>query len=164
MGDRPMLKLDWSIESDGIVLALNEKRGALSKILRRSRDQTNFDELAREDLALALAIADLETLAEGTGESLEIRDKTIKLSHVLASKLEPATAAILGLPPPIHYTLSCDVEGIPGSTDFRLIFRWTYAGRRVLPRRQGAIIDTAEGPRLIPHWMLQAIEAAEQLS
>lgn len=64
----------------------------------------------------------------------------------------------------MHLTLRVDAEGVPGREGFRLVTEWRDRGRRVLPHRKGAILTTAEGPRRLPLWMLEAIDAAERLS
>jgi hypothetical protein len=64
----------------------------------------------------------------------------------------------------VRLTLAVDALGVPGRPGFRLVTEWGNRGRRVQVERQGAVLQTAEGLRRLPRWMLEAIEAAEGLT
>ena len=152
--------ISFDADSTGISLTLSRRpRGFLSRL--RGTKQASFDQLEPEERPLAFALAEVEALADETGEQILIDGATLHLPHRLAAKLPGDTANILGLPEIVHYTLRCDAEGSIGSSGFRLTVQWWHRGRRQLPRRKGAILHTGDGPRLIPYWMLDAIAAAE---
>lgn len=75
--------------------------------------------------------------------------------------LDASSSSALGLPELIDYTLKTDAEGIVGSSSFRLRYEWLSKGKRQLPKRTGAILETASGPRRLPIWMLEAVEIAD---
>jgi superfamily II DNA or RNA helicase len=156
--------LGWSIDAGGVTIAPTQAGGGGLRGLFCRDESPSFDELAARDDRLAAALGDLEAKAEELGEAVDIRPEAVRLSHLLAAALPAQTAQALGLPPLVHLTLAVDAEGVPGRPGFRLITEWRDRGRRVLPHRKGAILTTAEGPRRLPLWMLEAIEAAERLT
>lgn len=83
------------------------------------------------------------------------------MSHSLAARLPGKTAATLGLPDIVDLTLRTDVEGVLGTPSFRLRHEWTKNGQRQLPQRTGAILETSDGLRRLPLWLMEAIEVAE---
>lgn len=155
------MTLDWQADADGVILLPRREKGGL---WRGRQQPATIDELVRRDARLSLAVADLEAVAEERGEPLHRHEDAIRLTHRLVAALDAGTADALGLPPLVHLTLAVDAEGVPGRPGFRLVTEWRDRGRRVLPRRQGAILNTTEGPRRLPLWMMETIEAAEGLS
>ena len=115
------------------------------------------------DGELALAIADLKALADDQPGSLAVNGERIRLSHELASRLRSDTASRLGLPPLVDLVLRTDAEGQIRSPSFRLRYEWAKHGRKQQPRRVGAILQTADGDRRLPAFMLEAVEAADAL-
>ena len=150
----------------GLTLTLAPERSGLFGRLLARRSPRNLQDLAREERAIALALADLEATVEEAGDrdALRIGTDKLHLSHRLAAQIDAATAAIIGLPPLVDLVLRTDVEGSPGALDFRLRYQWLRDGQRQMPRRTGAIIETAEGPRRLPSWLMQAIEIAEDFT
>lgn len=155
------MSLAWTADAAGVTLA---PPPAPRGLLRRAGTPAGIDDLAARDPALAAALCDLAALGEETGTAPEQAEGRIRLPHRLVAALPSETAAALGLPPPVHLTLAVDAQGVPGRPGFRLSTEWRDRGRRVLPARQGAILTTAEGPRRLPLWMFEAIEAAEGLA
>jgi hypothetical protein len=154
------MTLAVTVDEAGLTLAPQpERRG----VLGRARVPT-IDEIVAREASLAGALGDLEALAEELGETVVIRPEGIRIPHRLAAALPAGPAQALGLPPTVHLTLAVDAEGVPGQPGFRLVTEWRERGRRVLPRRTGAILSTAEGERRLPLWMFEAIEAAEGLN
>lgn len=147
----------------GLTLTLAPERSGLFGRLLARRAPRHLEDLVREERAVALALADLEATVEEDGDrdALRIDTDTLHLSHRLAARIDAATAAIIGLPPLADLVLRTDVEGSPGALDFRLRYQWLRDGQRQMPRRTGAIIETAEGPRRLPLWLMQAIEIAD---
>lgn len=155
------MTLSASFNEDGISLAVDPvSRGVLGRVLGRRRN-VSLDDLSEKDWDLAFALADLKAAADESGEGLRIASSSIFLSHLLAARLDSRTASILGLPPVVHLVLRTDVEGLIGTSSFRLRYEWIKDGRRQTPRRVGAILMTAEGNRRIPAWLLQAVEVAD---
>ena len=147
----------------GLTLTLAPERSGFFNRLLARRAPRNLQDLAREERAIALALADLEATVEEEGDrnALRIGADTLHLSHRLAARLDAATAAIIGLPPLADLALRTDVEGSPGSLDFRIRYQWFRDGQRQMPRRTGAILETADGPRRLPLWLMRAIEIAD---
>jgi hypothetical protein len=155
------MDLDASFSPQAIVLsAKNERAGLLHRLMRRS---VKFDlqNLSADERSLAYAIADLRAAADTLGEPLSIDSDRIVMSHRIAAFVSGETGALLGLPPLVDMTLKTDAEGIVGSSGFRLRYEWSRNGQRQMPRRTGAILETASGPRRVPVWMLDAIEIAD---
>ncbi|MGO7164654.1 ATP-dependent helicase, partial [Rhizobium johnstonii] len=155
------MDLDASFSPDAITLsAKSERAGLLHRLVRRS---VKFDlqNLNSDERSLAYAIADLRAAADTLGEQLSIDSDRIVMSHRIAASVSGETAAVLGLPPLVDITLKTDAEGIVGSSGFRLRYEWSRNGQRQMPRRTGAILETANGLRRIPVWMLDAIAIAD---
>ena len=153
------MELTFDYDATGITIRAAQKAG-LARFFHRPA-VSDLRTLPATERDLILAIADLRALSDDDTRELQIADDRISLSHRLASKLDAGSARSLGLPRHVDLTLSTDVEGVVGSSDFRLVYQWTRSGQRQLPRRVGAILETGQGKRLIPHWMLDAIEIAD---
>jgi len=154
------LELGFSYDANGITLRAAEKTG-LSRFFSRSTD-SDLRRLPASERDLICAVADLRELSNDDPDQLRIADHHIWLSHWLASQLDAAGAKALGLPKQVDLTFSTDVEGVVGSSGFKLVYQWTKSGQRQLPTRVGAILETRQGKRLIPRWMLDAIEIADK--
>ena len=153
------MELSFEYDATGITLRTPQRAG-LARLFSRSVI-SDLRKLPPTERDLILAVADLRALSDDDTRELQIEDDRIWLSHRLASKLDAGSASSLGLPRQVDLTLSTDVEGVVGSRDFKLVYQWTKSGQRQLPKRVGAILETGRGKRLVPHWMLDAIEIAE---
>lgn len=155
------MDLDASFSSDAIILsAKNQGGGILHRLMRRGT-KSDLQNLSNDERALAYAIADLRAAADTLGEQLSIDSDRIVISHRVAASISGEAGALLGLPPMVDMTLKTDAEGIVGSSGFRLRYEWSRNGQRQMPRRTGAILETAHGLRRVPAWMLDAIEIAD---
>ncbi|MCT7662927.1 DEAD/DEAH box helicase [Shinella kummerowiae] len=155
------MNLEASFSPDAITLsAKNERAGLLHRLVRRSV-KSDLQNLSPNERSLAFAIADLRAAADTLGEQLSIDSDRIVLSHRIAASVTGETGAVLGLPPLVEMTLKTDAEGIVGSSGFRLRYEWSRNGQRQMPRRTGAILETANGLRRIPMWMMDAIAIAD---
>nr|CAD6420333.1 ATP-dependent helicase [Rhizobium sp. Q54] len=155
------MNLDASFSPDAITLSTRDERpGLLHRLVRRT---VNFDlqNLSSNELSLAFAIADLRAAADTLGEQLSIDSDRIVMSHRVAASVSGEAGAVLGLPPLVDMTLKTDAEGIIGSSGFRLRYEWSRNGQRQMPRRTGAILETAGGLRRLPLWMMEAIAIAD---
>lgn len=155
------MNLNLTFDDDGICLRGSQaKTNLLARLLGRKAN-LDLSTLSAKDRDFAYAIADLRALADDAKIQVLIDSDRIKIPHRLAAMLDAALASTLGLPEAVDYTLKTDAEGIVGSSSFRLRYEWVNKGQRQLPRRTGAILETASGPRRIPIWMLEAIEIAD---
>lgn len=141
-----------------VTLTLQDGRRLLSRLTSRI---TDLDRLPPEERELLYCIADLRSFADELGDTVEVGGQRIRMSHRLVAALPSKTAQTIGLPPIVDLTFRTDVEGVIGSPSFRLRHEWSKAGRRQVPTRTGAILETSEGPRRIPLWLLEAVEVAE---
>ncbi|PJN95513.1 hypothetical protein CNY89_08050, partial [Amaricoccus sp. HAR-UPW-R2A-40] len=156
---------DFAHDADGVTLRLRTpKTKALFGFLTPRPAPRDLDRLGPEDRALALAIADLRSLADDHPGELEIAGDTIRMSHRIAAGLDGEAAATLGLPPLVDLILRTDVEGVLGAPSFRLHHEWVRDGRRQSVRREGAFLRTSGGLRRLPLWLLGAVEVAEGFS
>lgn len=155
------MNFDLSFTKDVIILAIkSQTQGLLHRFLRRVR-QSDLQNLTSDERPLAFAIADLRAAADEYHEHLSIDSDRIVMSHRLAASVSSETGQILGLPPFVDMILRTDAEGIVGSKGFRLRYEWSRNGQRQLPRRTGAIMETAQGNKRLPLWMFDAVEVAD---
>ncbi len=155
-----MLAFDMQVDAQGVRLSPSAAgRGLLGRLF--SAAPPPLDRLPAEEHAVADAIAQAEAVAEGLGLELELAPDALRLPHPVVARLGASAAAALGLPAVTRLTLSTDVQGIVGRRGFALSTEWRDGGRRVRPRRTGAILETAEGRARMPAAMLAAIEIAE---
>lgn len=155
------MKLDVAFSPENIILsAASARTGLLQQIMRREL-KVDLEHLGRDERAIAFAVADLRAAADTLGEPLSIEKNRIIMSHRTAASVSSEAGTVLGLPPFVDMTLKTDVEGIIGSSGFRLTYEWSRNGQRQMPRRTGAILETSGGLRRIPVWMLDAIEIAD---
>lgn len=151
-----------SYSDDDISLRVPQgKGGFLGRLISSKRK--DLSRLAPRDSELLCAIADLRAASEEGAGELTISPDEIRLSHRVAAKLDSNTASVLGLPSTVDLTLRTDAEGVLGSKSFRLRYEWIKNGQRQYPRRIGAILETADGPRRLPEFLLDALEIAEGL-
>ena len=152
---------DLFFDNLGVRLRLKASSTSLLKRILLRGENRDLERLPPADRDLILALADLRALAENKPTELEISSDHIRLSHRLVAALSSAAAQVLGLPPIVDLTLRTDAEGIVGSQNFRLKAEWFKNGQRQLPRRVGAILETASGLRRLPLWLMEAVEVAE---
>ncbi|WP_102107406.1 DEAD/DEAH box helicase [Oceaniglobus roseus] len=138
-----------------------QKRGLLSRLTGRSADDRSFLHLPEDHRDLLFAIGDLRAWEDTHPGEVTVEAESIHASHDAVASLSSASASALGLPPDVHLTLRTDVEGTLGNPDFRLVCEWSDSGRRVVPRRDGAFLRTASGPRRVPLWMKRALDLAD---
>lgn len=155
-----MMNLGFDYDPSGITLRPAAPSSGLARLFSRPA-RIDLRQLPAGERDLICALADLRELSNDDPLQLRLSDDHIWFSHGLASRLDAGAAKALGLPSHVDLTLSTDVEGVVGSKGFKLVYHWTKAGRRQLPSRVGAILETGQGKRLIPHWMLDAIEIAD---
>ncbi|NKK00619.1 ATP-dependent helicase [Rhizobium leguminosarum bv. viciae] len=155
------MKLSLSTSPGAIVLTVKDQSASLLHRLVRRSSKADLQYLSAEERPLAYAIADLRAAADGLDEPLSIDSDRIVMSHRIAASISGEAGELLGLPPFVDMILKTDVEGIVGSSSFRLRYEWSRNGQRQLPHRTGAILDTAQGTRRLPLWMLDAIEIAD---
>ncbi len=150
-----------STTQDIITLSSKDQRTSLLHRLMRKTNRADLQNLSPDERPLAYAIADLRAAADEYREPLSIDSDRIMMSHRLAASVSGETGQTLGLPPFVDMLLKTDAEGIVGSSGFRLRYEWSRNGQRQLPHRTGAILETAQGTRRLPLWMLDAIEVAD---
>ncbi|MAY48283.1 MAG: hypothetical protein CML65_23940 [Rhodobacteraceae bacterium] len=136
------------------------KQGLLSKLMARQTAQS-FTALAPEDRDLLFAIGDLRAWGDTHPDEVTVAPDHLRISHDAAASLSAPAAEALGLPRAVDLVLKTDVTGVLGSADFRLHYEWSRHGRREHPRRRGAILQTADGPRRLPLWMKRALDLAD---
>lgn len=152
---------DFQFDKTGVHLTLKRPReGLLSRLLSREKKR-DLTRLPPGDRELLIALADLRALAGDTQDELNIGADHIRLSHRLAAALSGEAAHILGLPQIVDLTLKTDAEGLVGTPNFRLKAEWFRHGQRQAPRRTGSILETSDGPRRLPLWLLEALDVAE---
>lgn len=155
------MNFDFAYDAGGVTLRLRPERvGLVGKLLSRQRPR-DLDRLGPDECTVSLAIADLRTLGDAYPGELDIAGDTIRMSHRIAAGLDGDAAAVLDLPPLVDLVLRTDVEGVPGSSDFRLRHEWVRGGQRQSVERQGAFLRTSEGLRRLPGWLLGALEVGE---
>lgn len=151
----------FSFTPETVTLKLiGSNSGFLKKVFGGNRSLT-ISEFSREDQKIALALADLKCSADEVGSEITISEDEITFSHVVLAAINSNFSDSLSLPPIVHLTLETDVLGIPGSSDFKLTYKWLMDGQKQNPIRTGAVLKTSEGLRRIPSWILDAIEIAE---
>ena len=155
------MSVAFGYDDEWIQLSVDPARRPVSaRLFQGFRDKQGISDIAARDRRFAFALADLRASAT-TSSELGLTDTCIRISHALASRLDAAAAEALGLPPRVELVLRTDVEGQLGSPSFRLRYDWLKDGRIQRPRRTGAILETREGARLLPYWLLSAVEVAD---
>jgi hypothetical protein len=111
--------------------------------------------------SLVFAIGELRMLAETFPSDIEIDEVRIKLTHRVCASLTDAAAKVLGLPDPIPYILSADIEGVVGNSSFRLNTQWMHGDSRIAHKRVGSFVETGAGEFRVSEPLYSAIESAE---
>jgi hypothetical protein len=154
-------KLD--ITPHGVILQMQHEQAGLLRRLWQRQVQSSLSELVIADRDLTLAIADLRAMEDQWPNEVRIGEREINLSHRVTAALGGRAAEVLNLPPAVDLTLRTDAEGLLGSSNFKLRYEWFRQGQRQFPVRTGAILQTGEGPRRLPLWMMEALDAADHL-
>lgn len=156
------IALALKIEPDCVTVTWPDSdSGWLSRILGKKTVHHSFEQLSGQDQQLVYAIADLRAWADRHPDEVQIEGSRLQFSHDAAASLTSVSAAAIGLPQNIHLTLKTDVVGTIGKPDFRLHYEWLQHGQRVLPKRTGAFVQTADGSRRLPLWMKRALDLAD---
>lgn len=154
--------LAYSFTPDQVEISFSrEKTGLWGKLLGRHGSERSFSHLGEAEKELFSVMADLREWQSKQPDEVVIEPGHLLLSHDAVASLNAEAAGLLGLPPDVHLTLKTDVSGVLGRPDFQLEYEWTRLGRRVMPKRTGAIIETAEGKRRVPLWMKRALDLAD---
>lgn len=151
------------IEPSGLTLRTQQEEVGLFRRLWGGKVPSSLLELSAADRELALSVADLRALEDQWPGEVRIDEQEIRLSHRVVATLGARAAGVLGLPPVVDLTLRTDAEGLLGTRNFKLRYEWFKQGQRQLPNRTGSILQTAEGARRLPIWMMEAIDAADSL-
>ena len=152
------MRLDASYDSNSVVV--RAKKGGLRQFLGL-KDKTGIHALAAADRPLAFALADVRLLGDQQPGTVRIQRDAIHMRHRTVAALDSNAADALGLPPIVDLVFRTDVEGSLGTETFRLVHEWRKFGIRQSVRRVGAILQTEDGDRRLPLWLLEAVEVAE---
>jgi superfamily II DNA or RNA helicase len=154
-------KLD--ITPQGVILQMQHEQAGLLRKLWQRKVQSSLSELVIADRDLTLAIADLRAMEDQWPGEVRIGEREINLSHRVTAALGGRVAEVLNLPPTVDLTLRTDAQGLLGSRNFKLRYEWFRQGQRQFPVRTGAILQTGDGPRRLPLWMMEALDVADHL-
>jgi hypothetical protein len=146
-----------------LVLRMKKEKAGLLHKLSKGKTPSSLPELSAANRDLTIAIADLRALEDQWPGEVRIGDQEINLSHRAAATLGARAAEVLNLPPMVDLTLRTDAEGLLGTRNFKLSYEWFRHGQQQFPSRIGAILQTGEGPRRLPVWMMDALDAADNL-
>jgi hypothetical protein len=154
--------LGLTVEEDGVALAVTLERAGFMRRWLPTKQLENIESMTQNDRSFAFALADLRCLSNEDPTQLNIDVNSLWMSHHLVASVDAATADVIGLPPLVDLTLRTDAEGLIGSSTFRLKYEWFKDGKRQLPVRKGAILQTAYGLRRLPLWLMNAIAVADE--
>ena len=152
------MAFDLEYDSDWVTVRPRQP-SRLRRLLAQRRG--DIDSLAAADRDIAFALADVRMASDTKPDAAHITDDAVRMRHSVAAALDGKSAQALGLPPLVHLTFRTDVEGSLGSPSFRLRYAWTKYGREQRPRRIGSIIETEDGIRRIPLWLMDAVEVSD---
>ena len=155
------MSLSFSYDTHGVSLTLSQEKGLVAKLLAW-KSQKDFNSLAADDRRFLIALADLRAQADGAEHELSISSDSILMTHRLAASLDSENADVLGLPSMVDLVLKTDVEGVVGSSNFKLRYEWFKNGLREQPIRSGSILRTSHGIRRLPLWMMDALDVADR--
>jgi hypothetical protein len=151
-----------TVSADGVEICFPEnKQGLMKRLLSTKPVDQSFTHLGVDHQDMLFALADLRNWQDQHPDEVDIEEDRLRLSHDAAAYLSTKAAELLGLPSDVHLTLKTDVTGVLGKPDFKLAYEWSRHGRRENPKRVGAFLKTAEGPRRIPLWMKRAIDLSD---
>ena len=153
------MSFDLEYDNDGVTVRPRQP-GRLRRLLAQRRG-ADIDSLAAADRDIAFALADVRMACDTQPDAARITDDAVRMRHSVAAALDGKSAQALGLPALVDLTFRTDVEGSLGSPSFRLRYAWTKYGREQRPRRIGSILETEDGIRRIPRWLMDAVEVAE---
>ncbi|AEI38593.1 DEAD/DEAH box helicase [Zymomonas mobilis] len=152
------MSFDYSYNNDRVIINIPSRNSKFLGFLQKNK---NFQKVDSKNFDLAIAIADISALADELKEPYEIHQKYIILSHRLVGSVDSQTAKILNLPPITDLVLKTDVEGIVGSSSFRLRAEWHRNNQHLTVNRIGSIIETSKGRQRIPAWMMDVLNIAD---
>jgi len=151
----------YSVKETTIDIQFPQRKEGLLSRLMSSQKPRSFTEIDLVDNDILFAVADLRNWQDRHPDEVEITGDHLSISHDAAASLSAPAAEALGLPPVVDLTLKTDVTGVLGHPDFRLHYEWSQHGRPEMVRRNGAIVQTAQGPRRVPLWMKRALDLAD---
>ena len=151
----------FELEYDSEWVTVRPRRRSRLRRLVPQRNDGGVDAAAEADREVAFALAEVRMVSEGELGAAHIEDDAVRMRHRVAAALNGKSAAALGLPPVVELTFRTDVEGALGTPSFRLRHSWSKFGREQKPRRVGAILETDDGIRRLPPWLLSAVEVSE---
>ena len=137
------------------------QRSRLGRLLAQ-RSGGGIDSAAESDREVAFALAEVRMVTEGEPGAAQIEDDAVRMRHRVAAALDGRSAGALGLPPVVDLTFRTDVEGALGTPSFNLRHWWLKFGLVQKPKRVGAILETDDGNRRLPLWLLDAVEVSER--
>ncbi|MBY6163277.1 DEAD/DEAH box helicase [Mameliella alba] len=150
-----------TVTDEAIEIRFPERKHGLFSRLMSKPTARSFTELSPEDRDLLFAIGDLRAWGDSHPEEVTVAPDHMRISHDAAASLSAQAADTLGLPRAVDLMLKTDVTGVLGRPDFRLSYEWSRHGRKENPKRTGAILRTADGPRRLPLWMKRALDLAD---
>ena len=153
------MAFDLQYDSDWVTVRPRQQRGLRRLLAQRRGD--GIDTMAEADREVAFALADIRMASEGEPHTVRIEDDIVQMRHRVAAALDGRSAEALGLPPLVDLTFRTDMEGALGTPSFQLRHWWSKFGRVQKPRRVGAILETEDGNRRLPLWLMDAIEVSE---
>ena len=136
------------------------QRSGLRRLLEQRR--AGVDAMAEADREVAFALGAVRMASEEDPDAVRIADDAVRMPHRVAAALDTRSASALGLPPVVDLTFRTDVEGALGTPSFQLRHWWLKFGRVQKPKRIGAILETDDGNRRLPLWLVDAVEVAEE--
>lgn len=151
----------FDLEYDSDWVAVRPRQPTRLRRLLALRGDVDIDSLAAADRDIAFALANVRMASDSEPDTARINDDAVRMRHSVAAALDGKSAQALGLPPLVHLTFRTDVEGSLGSPSFRLRYAWTKYGREQRPRRIGSILETEDGIRRIPLWLMDAVEVSD---
>ena len=100
--------------------------------------------------------------SEEDPDAVRIVEDAVRMPHRVVAALDAQVSQRVGTTTPmVDLTFRTDVEGALGTPSFELRHWWLKFGRVQKPRRVGAILETDDGNRRLPLWLLDAVEVAE---
>ncbi len=151
--------LEMAYDSQWVTVRAPRREG-LRRLLGKGRSP-GIEAMAESEREIAFALAEIRMIAEGDPDAVRIDDDAVRMRHRVAAALDADSAEALGLPPVVDLTFRTDVEGALGTPSFQLRHWWLKFGRIQKPSRVGAILQTEDGDRRLPLWLMDAVEVAE---